>query len=209
MWAARLNNALRRLRPSLVYLAGLLPLTWIVWLGIVDGLGVDPVKEIEHRLGKIALWFLAGGLVVTPLRRFAGVNLIRFRRALGLLAFFYVALHLAAWAMLDMGMLWGQVAADLVKRPYLILGLGSFVLLLPLAMTSNDRAVRWMRGNWRRLHWLVYPATLLGVVHYLWQMKVVTPEGWLWLGAILMLLATRLRPTRWFFGNRHRSTSAR
>ncbi|MFP1645904.1 protein-methionine-sulfoxide reductase heme-binding subunit MsrQ, partial [Pontitalea aquivivens] len=202
MRAARFNDALRQLPPFVVYMAGLLPLVWIVWLGVVGDLGVDPVKEIEHRLGKIALWLLAGGLVVTPLRRFVGVNLVRFRRALGLLAFFYVVLHLAAWAILDMGMLWAQVAADLVKRSYLVLGFGGFVLLVPLAMTSNDRAVRWLRGNWRRLHWLVYPAALLGVAHYLWQMKVVTLEGWLWLGTILVLLATRLRPLRWFFGNR-------
>lgn len=193
MLAARLNELLRRLPSGAVYLAGLVPLAWIIWLGATAGLGVDPVKEIEHRLGKIALWFLAGGLTLTPFRRLTGVNLIRFRRAVGLLAFFYVVAHLAAWAVLDMGMLWAQAAADMVKRPYLLLGLAALVLLLPLAVTSNDRSIRRLRANWRRLHLLVYPAVLLGVVHYLWQMKVVTPEGWLWLSAILALLASRLR----------------
>ena len=84
MLAATMNGALRRLPPGAVYVLGLLPLAWILWLGLQGGLSVDPVKDIEHRLGKIALWFLLGGLMVTPLRRFAGVNLIRYRRALGL-----------------------------------------------------------------------------------------------------------------------------
>lgn len=191
---ASLSGAFRRVPPGAVYLAGLLPLAWIVWLAVQGGLGVDPVKEIEHRLGKVALWFLVGGLAMTPLRRFAGINLIRQRRAIGLLAFFYIALHLSAWIVLDMGLLWEQAIKDLVKRPYLTFGISAFVLLIPLALTSNNRAVRWLGGlRWRRLHQLVYPAVILGGLHYLWQMKVISPEGWLWAGAIALLLLTRLK----------------
>ena len=194
MLAATMNGALRRLPPGAVYVLGLLPLAWILWLGLQGGLSVDPVKDIEHRLGKIALWFLLGGLMVTPLRRFAGVNLIRYRRALGLVGFFYVAAHLAAWVVLEMGMRGAQAAADLVKRPYLLFGISGFLLLVPLAITSNDAAVRRLRANWRRLHWLVYPAVGLGVVHYLWQMKVISTEGWLWAAGFAVLMALRFRP---------------
>ncbi len=193
MIAGPLNGALRRVPPGAVYLAGLLPLAWIVWLGVSGGLGVDPVKEIEHRLGKIALWLLAGGLAMTPLRRYAGVNLIRWRRAVGLLAFGYVALHLLVWAVLDMGMLWDQALRDVVKRPYLVLGMAGFVLLVPLAITSNNASVRRLGPNWRRLHRLVYPAAALAAVHYAWQGKVWLPEALIWGAVILALLALRLR----------------
>ena len=188
---ARLNALLRRLPPGAVYLLGLLPLGWIVWLTLSGGIGVDPVKGIEHRLGKVGLWFLVGGLAITPALRLTRLNLIRYRRAVGLLAFFYIALHLVAWVWLDMGLLWRQAATDLLKRPYLVLGISAFGLLLPLALTSNDASVRRLRGAWRRLHRLVYPAVLLGVGHYLWQMKVISVEGWSWAAAAGVLLALR------------------
>ncbi|AOZ70749.1 sulfoxide reductase heme-binding subunit YedZ [Rhodobacter xanthinilyticus] len=186
------NGALRRVPVWAVYLAGLLPLCWIIWLTLAGGIGVDPVKAIEHRLGKVALWFLIGGLAVTPLRRIAGLNLIRFRRALGLTAFLYVCLHALAWIWFDMGLLWAQAAADLVKRPYLLFGMVALALIVPLALTSNTASVRRLGPAWRRLHWLTYPAVALGVVHYLWQMKVISTEGWLWAAALAGLLVLRL-----------------
>lgn len=187
-----LNGAARRVPGWAVYALGLIPLGWIVWLTLSGGIGVDPVKAIEHRLGKIALWFLLGGLAITPARRLAGLNLIRFRRAVGLLAFFYVTLHLLAWLWLDMALLWDQAVRDLVKRPYLLMGMSGFALLIPLAATSTDAAIRRLRARWRRLHWLVYPAVGLGVLHHLWQMKVITPEGWIWAGTFGVLMALRL-----------------
>lgn len=186
------NGALRRIPGWAVYALGLVPLAWIVWLVLSGGIGVDPVKAIEHRLGKVALWFLVGGLAITPARRVLGLNLLRFRRAVGLLAFFYVALHLVAWFWLDMALLWAQAAGDLIKRPYLLMGITAFLLMIPLALTSNDASIRRLRANWRRLHWLVYPAVALGGLHYLWQMKVITPEGWIWAAVIAGLLVMRL-----------------
>lgn len=193
---APLNSSLRRVPPGWVYLAGLIPLAWVIWLTVSGGIGIDPVKEIEHRLGKIALWFLIGGLAITPLRRIAGLNLIRYRRAVGLIAFFYIVLHMLAWIILDMGLLWEQAVRDLIKRPYLYFGMTGAVLLLPLALTSNNASVRRLGANWRRLHRLVYPAVGFGVLHYLWQMKVITPEGWLWAGVFAGLMALRFRPFR-------------
>lgn len=195
-----LNGPLRRLPVWAVWLAGLGPLFWIGWRIATADLGPDPVKEIEHHFGKVALWFLLGGLAVTPALRFLRLNLLRYRRSLGLLAFFYVLLHLAVWLWLDMRLLWAQAASDILKRPYLLLGLLAFLLLLPLAVTSFDRAQRRLGPLWRRLHQIVYPAVLLSGLHYVWQMKVITPEGWLWLAAICGLLALRLpgrnRPPR-------------
>ncbi|WP_339114063.1 protein-methionine-sulfoxide reductase heme-binding subunit MsrQ [Thioclava sp. GXIMD2076] len=190
--ASPINRATRHLPTWVVYLAGLIPLAWVVWLVLSGGIGVDPVKGIEHRLGKIALWFLIGGLVISPLRRITGVNLLRYRRAAGLLGFFYVALHLMAWIVLDMALLWSQLLPDLYRRPYLLFGIAAFALLIPLAVTSNNASIRRLGKNWRRLHWLVYPAVGLGLLHYLWQMKVISGEGWIWTLVFVALLGARL-----------------
>ncbi len=190
--ASPINRATRHLPTWVVYIAGLIPLAWVVWLVLSGGIGVDPVKGIEHRLGKIALWFLMGGLVISPLRRITGVNLLRYRRAIGLLGFFYVALHLMAWIVLDMALLWSQLLPDLYRRPYLFFGIAAFILMIPLALTSNNASIRRLGKNWRRLHWLVYPAVGLGLLHYLWQMKVISGEGWIWTFAFCVLLGMRL-----------------
>jgi sulfoxide reductase heme-binding subunit YedZ len=193
-FAPSLNGVLRKVPPLAVYLAGTLPLLWIIWLLFHDGLGIDPVKEIEHRLGKIGLQFIVAGLAVTPMRRFAGVNLLRFRRAIGVLAFCYVTLHLAAWLVLDMALLWGQLLGDIVKRPYLTLGMAAFAALVPLAATSNNWALRRLGGpRWRKLHQLVYPAAALGGVHYIWLVKAWPLEPFVYTGAILLLLALRIK----------------
>lgn len=190
----RINAAARRLPVWAVYAAGTVPVLWLVWRGATGGLGIDPVKEIEHELGKTGLQLLVAVLCVTPLRRLAGVNLLRFRRALGLLAFGYVLLHLLAWIVLDMGLLWRQALGDIVKRPYITIGMAGFLMLLPLALTSNDLAVRRMgAAAWRKLHRLTYPAALAGAVHYLWLVKAWPVEPFLYIAAILGLLALRLR----------------
>ena len=137
----RLNQLTRRIPTWAVYLAGVLPFLWIVWLTFTNGLGPDPVKAIELRLGELGLQFLVAGLVITPLR-WGGVNLIRFRRAIGLLAFFYVAMHLATWVVLDMGLRWSEMLADLTKRPFVIVGMIGFLVLVPLAATSWNGAIR-------------------------------------------------------------------
>ncbi len=190
--AQRLNAVLRHVPVGAVWLAGLLPLALLVWDTVAANLGVEPIREIEHRLGLTALYFLIGGLAVTPVLRLFGLNLIRYRRAIGLLAFAYLCLHMLAWAVMDMGLLWGQMARDVVKRPYLLFGMAAFLALLPLALTSNDLSIRKMGGQaWRRLHRLVYPAAVLACVHYLWVGKVITLAPALWLAVVLGLLIIR------------------
>lgn len=192
----RLQAALGRVPLVSVYAAGTLPALWFVWLGFTGGLGPEPISELEHRLGKAALWFLTASLAVSPLRRLAGLNLMRFRRALGLLGFAYVALHLGVWLGLDLRDL-GLIGADIVKRPYITIGMAGFVLLVPLALTSTDRAMRRLGPvRWRRLHWLAYPAILAGSVHYVMLVKGWQAEPLLHLAAILVLLVLRLAPVR-------------
>ncbi|GHE06021.1 hypothetical protein U879_05685 [Defluviimonas sp. 20V17] len=202
--ANTMNMTLRRLPPWAVYPLGALPALWIVWLTLTGGIGVDPVAGIEQRLGYDAMYFLIGGLAISPLRRLTGINLIRYRRQIGLVAFAYVVLHMLSWFTLDMGLWWRQALGDLYKRPYLLFGISALVLLVPLAVTSNNASVRRLGPRWRRLHWLVYPAVLLGVVHYLWQFKVIPQSGWFWFGLTLALLGLRL-----WWGARRRMTAWR
>jgi methionine sulfoxide reductase heme-binding subunit len=188
----RLNGYARQMPTWVVYGLGLVPLGFLVWGAVFGGLGIDPVKAIEHRLGELGLQILLASLAITPLRRL-GLNLIRFRRALGLLAFFYISLHLVAWIWLDMGLRWSEMAADLVKRPYVMLGMLGFAVLVPLALTSSNAAIRRMGPvAWGRLHKLVYVAILAGVLHLLLLTKVWTAEILVYAGLAVLLLALRL-----------------
>lgn len=187
----RINGAARRVPVGVLWLVGLVPGVWAFWLGATGGLGAEPIKALEHELGEVALQLLVAGLAVTPLRRHLGINLIRFRRALGLLAFSYVSLHFAVWLLLDVqnaALVW----ADIVKRPYVTVGFTAFMLLIPLALTSNDLSLRRLGPRWRRLHRLVYPAAVLGAVHHIWLSKGFQIEPVIYLGGILGLLALRL-----------------
>jgi sulfoxide reductase heme-binding subunit YedZ len=190
--AASLNGALRRVPTWAVYGLGLLPLAILIWQALTGALGIDPVKALEHQLGLTALQLLVAGLLVTPLRRWAGVNLIRFRRAIGVLAFVYVALHLLVWVLLDLQLRWSEIGADLVKRPYIIVGMLGFACLVPLALTSNDWSVRRLGAvAWRRLHRLTYVAVLLGALHYLLLVKVWSAEPLLYALGAAGLVALR------------------
>ena len=121
------------------------------------------------------------------------MNLLRFRRAIGLLAFIYVVLHLAVWVVLDMSLLGQQMWADIWKRPYITIGMAGFVTLLPLAITSNNLSVRKLGAStWRKLHKLTYVAVLLGGIHYLWLVKGLQLKPLLYMAAILVLLALRV-----------------
>lgn len=190
----RLNSFARRVPTWAVYGLGSVPLAFLVWGAVSDSLGADPVKVIEHRLGELGLQFLLASLTITPLRRI-GLNLIRFRRALGLLAFFYVALHLLAWVTLDMGLRWSEMAADLWKRPYVILGMVGFLALMPLALTSSNAAIRRLGPvAWGRLHRLAYAALAAGLLHLVLLSKVWNVEVLVYAGLGLALLALRLLP---------------
>lgn len=197
----RINEMLRRVPVWAVWLAGCVPFALLIWDVTTGGAGVDPVREIEHRLGRTALYFLVAGLAVTPLLRITGISLMRFRRALGVLCFAYAFPHVLAWVVLDMGLLWGQMAGDVVKRPYLLFGMLAFMVLTPLAITSNNLSIRKMGGKaWRKLHKWVYAAAVLTALHWVWAVKVSEREPFFWTAVILALIALRYlvpRPLAW------------
>jgi len=193
-----INTALRRVPPLAIYIGGVVPLLWLVWLLMNGSLGIDPVKRIEHQLGEWGLQLLVAGLAITPLRRFTGVNLIRYRRAIGLLAFFYIALHLTTWLVLDIQLRWAEIWADILKRPYITAGFVGFVAMIPLAATSNNRSVRRLGAKtWQNLHRLTYVAVLAGAIHYIWLVKAWPPEPIIYLILVILLLSTRLITQRW------------
>ena len=191
--AARINAALRRVPVALVWGLGLVPAGWVVLDTLAGRIGVDPVRSIEHRLGDWALYLLVAGLALTPVSRLARVNLARFRRPLGLLAASYVALHLSAWAVLDMGLAWPLMGRDVLKRPWLTLGMAAALALAPLALTSNDLSIRRLgTAAWRRLHRLVYLAAPLAGLHALLSGKVIEPMPVICLALTALLLSFRL-----------------
>lgn len=189
------NGALRRVPPWTLYIAGAAWGGWLFWLAATGGLGVEPIEALEHRYGELALQLLMAGLAVTPLRRFFGINLMPFRRAIGVLTFFFVLAHFLVWAVLDVQSL-SAVWADILERPYVTIGMLGFALLIPLALTSNSVSIRKLgAAAWRRLHKLVYPAAILGAVHFIWLAKGFQIEPLVYLGLILLLLGARIVPT--------------
>jgi sulfoxide reductase heme-binding subunit YedZ len=177
---------------TLTWLACLGPVVWLLWCAVNNTLGPDPTHTITFATGRSALRLLVISLAITPLRRlFPRLSwLIKFRRLLGLFAFFYATLHLMTWIGLYAGFDPSAMWADIIKRRYVTAGMTAWLLLLPLAFTSANWAIRKMGGkNWNRLHRLVYLAAIAGVIHYWWQVKsgVLTPIGITIVLAILLL----------------------
>ena len=188
---ALINQTARRLPTWPLYTIGGLWAVWMIWQAATGGLGPDPVKALERGFGERGLQVLIASLCITPLR-WLGINLIKFRRALGLLGAGFVTLHFATWLSLDMGLRGSDILNDLFKRPYIIVGFVGFVLLIPLVATSSNKAITKLGpAAWNRLHWLSYPAILAGAVHFVMIGKVYTVESGLYLAAVLGLLAVR------------------
>jgi sulfoxide reductase heme-binding subunit YedZ len=156
-----------------VFVLCLVPLGLLVWQGLHQDLTLNPVQYIEHTTGDWVLRFLAMTLAITPMRKMLRLPaLIRFRRMLGLFAFFYLCLHFTTWVWLDRYFDWRQMLDDITKRPYITVGFAAFVLLIPLAITSTAGWIRRLGGKrWQLLHRSIYIAAILGVIHYLWLVK--------------------------------------
>lgn len=193
--AQTVNGALRKLPTWPLYIGAALFPAWLFYQGVSGALGVDPVKVMEHEMGEMGLKVLILSLLVTPLRRFTGISLLKFRRALGLIGFFYIFCHLLVWLVLDV-QIPAQIWADILKRPYITIGMAGFLLLIPLALTSNALSIRKLGANWRRLHKLTYPAILLGGVHYLMLVKGWQVEPMIYLAVIIGLIGTRFAPRK-------------
>jgi methionine sulfoxide reductase heme-binding subunit len=188
MLAIKRNNVLK---PA-VWIACLTPLALLI-VGAVEGtLGANPVERITHRTGLTTLVLLLVGLSITPLRRWTGLLwFIQYRRLVGLFAFFYGCLHLLTYLWLDQEFSIHAIAHDVVKRPFITMGALSWLLLLPLALTSTKRAIRSLGKNWTRLHRLVYAAAAAGSVHFYWLVKRDKREPLLYLAILTALLGWR------------------
>jgi sulfoxide reductase heme-binding subunit YedZ len=190
---ATLRGRIPQMPKIVVYLVGFMPAAWWLELGLTDRLGADPMRSLEHALGLWALRFLVASLSITPLRQLVGVNLIRYRRALGLLAFYYAVLHLSTYLVLDQGLDLDAIIADVVKRLYITIGMACFLILLPLAITSNNTAIRRLGAKaWNRLHRYVYLAVILAVLHFLLSLKSWSVEPAFYAALVFVLLTYRL-----------------
>ena len=184
---------LRRLPTGALWALGALPFMLLVWDILAGRLGVDPVRDIEHRLGRTALYFLVASLCVTPLLRLGRVNLIKFRRPLGLLAASYAGLHLLAWVVLDMGLRWEQALRDIARRPYLTIGMAALLILAILAATSSNAAIRRLSPRrWGAIHRLVYLAAPLALFHWLLAHKIWPVKPLVILVVVALLLGLRV-----------------
>lgn len=175
-----------RLWKPIVFTVCLWPVAHLLWLGYVGELTANPIEFIIRDIGDWAIRFLIAGLLITPLRRLFGWNrLAAYRRMIGLYAFFYVCLHLSAYVGLDEFFDWDEIIRDIVKRPYITIGMGAFVALIPLAVTSTKGMVKRLGGKaWQKLHRLAYPIAIAGVIHYLLLVKADTRMPMIY-GAIL------------------------
>lgn len=154
-----------------VFLAACLPFAWLVWAAFTDQLGANPAEALIRSLGDWNIRFLVLVLLVTPLRSIFGwPALARLRRMLGLFVFFYATMHLLAYAWFDQGFIWGEVVADIGKRPFILVGMLAWLILLMLALTSFNKAIRWLGARrWQWLHRLVYAVAGLAVLHFFWM----------------------------------------
>ena len=185
---------------SAVWLLGLGPLFWTGLRFATVGLGANPIEEVLHWAGRWALILLLVGLSITPLRRLTGWNqIIKVRRLVGLFAFFYASLHLSIYLGLDQGFAWSFIVEDIVKRPFITVGAGAFLLLAPLAVTSTKGWIRRLGRRWLRLHRLVYLAASLGTLHF--YLKVKADTFWP-LVAVAFLAALLLARVPWKRGLR-------
>jgi sulfoxide reductase heme-binding subunit YedZ len=171
------------------------PFVGLTVAAFTDGLGGNPVEKLTHETGEWALRLTLATLTVTPMRRLFGWNWpVRQRRMLGLYAFFYAMMHFTTYLWLDQFFDWAAIVEDLIKRPYIALGFAAVLLMLPLAMTSPHGMVRKLGGQrWRRLHRLVYPMAILGVLHYAWLVKADYREPFVYAAILAVLLLTRVR----------------
>lgn len=181
-----------------LHLAAFLPLVWLFYAVNQGLLSADPAKDIQHFTGKMALKLLLASLLITPLARYAKQpQLIRTRRLLGLWCFAWATLHLTSYALLELGLsnltLLGR---ELISRPYLTLGISCWLLLLAMTLTSTQAAQRQLGRNWQRLHNVVYLVAILAPIHYLWSVKVLSPQPLLYALVAAVLLALRYRKFR-------------
>jgi sulfoxide reductase heme-binding subunit YedZ len=179
---------------AVLFVAGLLPAAWLAWAAASGGLGANPIEALAKETGQWALRFLLLTLAVTPLRRLLRRPALgSIRRMLGLYSFFYACLHLANYVVLDLFFRWEEILADVVEKPFMLLGLTTYLLLLPLALTSTRGWQRRLGRRWMQLHRLVYVAGITATIHFLWAVKADLREPLVYAALLALLLGYRLQ----------------
>src|SRR5271170_6988708 len=188
-----------------VFAACLAPVALLVWRGFHNDLSADPIAFITHATGDWTLRFLVITLAITPLRKILHLpQLIRFRRMMGLFAFFYACLHFSTWLGVDRSFNWHDILDDIAKRPFITVGFTGFVLMIPLAITSTAGWIRRLGGKrWQLLHRAIYLSAIAGVIHYYWLVKSDVRKPLEYAVIVGILLAYRLG--MWIYGRAHRS----
>jgi methionine sulfoxide reductase heme-binding subunit len=182
-----------RVAKVILFALALVPLGWLVWAVLTGRTSANPAEDIILTTGIWALRFLLASLAITPVRRITGWNrLIRFRRMLGLFAFFYAVVHLASYVAFDRVFQVGEIWDDVVKRPFITAGMMAFVLMIPLAVTSTRGWIQRLGRRWQLLHRLVYVAGVAAVLHFVWKVKVVVGEPVYYAAILAVLLGARL-----------------
>jgi len=178
---------------GVIWLLALLPLARLIWLGYNDDLTANPVEFVERSTGTWALVILLTTLAMTPIRLITGaIWQLQLRRLLGLFMFFYACLHITTYVWLDYSFIWADIVKDIIKHPYVIVGFSAFILTIPLALTSNNAAMRRLKSNWKKLHQLVYLIAILGVLHFWWLVKKDVTEPLYYAVVLALLLGVRL-----------------
>ncbi|MDO3435192.1 protein-methionine-sulfoxide reductase heme-binding subunit MsrQ [Rhizobium sp. CBN3] len=175
----------------LLYIAGLVPAVRTFYLGATDQLGADPVKTFELFLGIWTIRFLIATLAVSPARELFGWNYLRYRRALGLLTFYYALMHFTVYMVLDQAMDIQAVINDVLKRPFIMFGMAGLAMLIPLAVTSNNFSIRRLGNRWIWLHRLVYIIAASGALHFALSTKILNLEQFIYVGLIIALILYR------------------
>ena len=177
-----------------IFFLSLLPILIIFYQIIFNQLGPEPVKEITHVTGNWTLRFIIITLAMTPLQKFTKLNFwITYRRMFGLFVFFYASAHMMTYVGIDYRFDWSSIGDDIVKKKFIFAGFLAWLLLVPLALTSSKRMIRLLKDKWKKLHKLIYIISLLGIIHYLWLVKVVTVEPLIYLIIIVILLTLRVK----------------
>ena len=192
--------SVRRLRSWHIYLSLLVPLLFLAYDLLSGQLGVDPMRAIEKSLGVTAIYILILTLCITPFSLLTGINFIRFRRAFGLMSFFYIVLHFSTWLLLDMQLRWVEIVESLTRKPFIVFGMMGFLLLIPLAATSNNYSMKRLGKYWQKLHKLIYVAIILGGIHYLMMEKTLQNDAIITFIIIIVLISLRffkIRKINW------------
>ena len=184
----------RKYLKVIIFILCLVPIFYIIYQIITNQLSPEPIKDITHHTGKWTLYFIVITLAMTPLKKITNLNIwINYRRMFGLFIFFYASVHLMTYVGLDYRFDLTSIGDDIIKKKYIFIGFSAWILLIPLAVTSNQRMIKILKEKWKKLHRLIYLVSLFGAIHYLWLVKRDLTEPLIFLTIILVLLSFRLK----------------